>query len=170
MQTLASQVLTTVSRAVGSLGSPAQAGVQLNSDGTIKFNEDTFVAALKTNPDLVNKLVNKGAPATTSTDPVTGVTTTVAAVPGIAAQLVTLATSASDSVSGTLVSLAHGQDTQSTRLQSQIDNWGVRLTSRQQQLTMQYSSLQSMLSALQNQSSWLTGMLGSMTGSSSKSA
>jgi flagellar hook-associated protein 2 len=170
MQNLASRVRSAVSQAVGSLGSPAQAGVQLNSDGTIDFTEDTFVNALKTNPGLVNQLVDTGVPATTTTDPATGITTTTAAVPGLAARLVTLATSASDSVSGTLVGLANGEDTQAKRLQGQIDDWGVRLTARQQQLTTQYSSLQAMLSTLQNQSTWLTGMLGSLTGSSSSSS
>ena len=167
MQNLAARVRNAVSAAVGKLGSPVQAGLQLNSDGTIKFDEDTFVNTLKTNPTLVNQLVDTGQPATTTTDPTTGLTTTVPAVPGIAAQLVTLATAASDSVTGTLVGLAKGQDTEAKQLQSQIDAWTVRLTARQQQLTSQYSSLQTMLSSLQNQSTWLTGMLGSMTGTTS---
>jgi flagellar hook-associated protein 2 len=169
MQNLASQVRKAVSAAVGTLGSPVQAGLQLNSDGTIKFTEDTFVKALKTNPGLVNQLVNTGQPATTTTDPNTGLTTTVPAAPGVAAQLATLAKAASDSVTGTLVGLAKGQDAQAKRLQSQIDSWTDRLAARRQQLTTQYSSLQTMLSSLQNQSTWLTGMLGALTGSSSSS-
>jgi flagellar hook-associated protein 2 len=165
MQSLASKVLSIVSSAVGSLGSPAQIGLQLNSDGTIKFDQSAFVSALKTNPALAQQIVS-GIPA----QPANGSTAATAAVPGIAAQLVTLATSATDTVTGTLVTLAKGEDSQAKNLQSQIDDWTVRLTARQQALTTQYSNLQTMLSSLQSQQSWLTSMFDTSSSSSSKSS
>jgi flagellar hook-associated protein 2 len=162
MQSLAQQVRSIVSSAVGNLGSPAQVGLQLNSDGTLKFDETTFVSAVKSNPDLAKQIVS-GIPA----QPATGSTPATAAVPGIAAQLATLAKSATDVVTGTVVTLANGEDAQAKSLQSQIDDWTVRLTAQQQALTTQYSNLQTMLNSLQNQQSWLTSVLNSTSSSSS---
>jgi flagellar hook-associated protein 2 len=165
MQSMASKVLSIVSGSVGKLGSPVQIGLELNSDGTIKFDESTFVSALKTNPTLVQQFVS-GIPA----QPAVGTTPATAAVPGIAAQLVTMATAATDKVTGTLVALANGEDSQAKNLQSQIDDWTVRLTARQQALTTQYTDLQTMLSSLQNQQSWLSSMFDTATSSSSSSS
>lgn len=162
MQSLASKVLSIVSSSVGTLGSPAQIGLQLNSDGTIKFDETAFVTAAKTNPSLTQQFVS-GIPA----QPASGTTPATAAVPGIAAQLAALATSSTDSVTGTIVTLANGEDSQAKNLQSQIDDWTVRLTAQQQALTTRYTNLQTMLSSLQNQQSWLTSMLGTTNSTSS---
>jgi flagellar hook-associated protein 2 len=162
MQSLAQQVRSIVSSAVGTLGSPAQIGLQLNSDGTLKFDATTFVSAVKSNPALAKQFVS-GIPA----QPATGSTPATAAVPGIAAQLATLAKSATDAVTGTVVTLANGEDAQAKNLQSQIDDWTVRLTAQQQALTTQYTNLQTMLNSLQNQQSWLTSVLNSTSSSSS---
>lgn len=165
MQSLASKVLSIVSSSVGTLGSPAQIGLQLNTDGTINFDEGAFVTAVKTNPDLAKQFVS-GVPA----QPAVGSTPATAAIPGIAAQLATLASSATDSVTGTLVGLANGEDSQAKNLQSQIDDWTVRLTARQQALTTQYSNLQTMLSSLSSQQSWLSSMFNTSSSSSSSSS
>lgn len=158
VQNLAQRVRSIVSSAVGSLGSPAQIGVQLNSsggsvDGTIQFDESTFVNALKSNPSMVQSMVDGSS-----------------GTPGIAAQLSTLATGATDSVTGTLVTLANGEDSEAKNLQGQIDDWTVRLQATQQQLTSQYNSLQTMLGSLQNQQSWLSSMFGTLGSSSSSSS
>jgi flagellar hook-associated protein 2 len=162
MQSLAQQVRSIVSSAIGTLGSPAQIGLQLNSDGTLKFDATTFVSAVKSNPALAKQFVS-GIPA----QPAVGSTPATAAVPGIAAQLATLAKSATDVVTGTVVTLANGEDAQAKSLQSQIDDWTVRLTAQQQALTTQYTNLQTMLNSLQNQQSWLTSVLNSTSSSSS---
>jgi flagellar hook-associated protein 2 len=149
MQSLAQQVLTAVSDAVGS-NSPASVGLQLTKDGTIDFDAGQFSATLSANPALARSLVA----GTTST-------------PGVATRLANLAQSATAAVTGTLVTLATGEDAQAKDLQSQIDDWTTRLAARQDQLTTQYSNLQSMLSSLSSQQSWLSSMLASSTKSSS---
>lgn len=156
MQNLAQQVLSAVASSVGtagtsgSPGSAAQAGLQLTRDGHITFDAAKFSSALTTTPDLVKQLV-------------AGTTTT----PGVATRLATLATSVTDVVTGTLVTLANGEDSTAKDLQSQIDDWALRLNARREQLTTQYTNLQSILSTLQSQQSWLGGILGSMSSSSS---
>jgi flagellar hook-associated protein 2 len=149
MQSLAQQVLTAVSDAVGS-NSPASVGLQLTKDGTIDFDAGQFSATLSANPALARSLVA----GTTS-------------APGVATRLANLAQSATAAVTGTLVTLATGEDAQAKDLQSQIDDWTTRLAARQDQLTTQYSNLQSMLSSLSSQQSWLSSMLASSTKSSS---
>jgi flagellar hook-associated protein 2 len=149
MQSLAQQVLTAVSDAVGT-NSPASVGLQLTKDGTIDFDAGRFSATLSANPALARSLVA----GTTST-------------PGVATRLANLAQSATAAVTGTLVTLANGEDAQAKDLQSQIDDWTTRLAARQDQLTTQYSNLQSMLSSLSSQQSWLSSMLASSTKSSS---
>ena len=162
LQSLAQQLLMAVSDAVvtgtdangaPTSASPAQVGLQLDRDGNIVFDAAKFSTALATTPDLVKQLV-------------AGTTAT----PGIATRLATLAKSATDSVTGTLVTLANGQDSRAKDLQSQIDDWTLRLAQRQQDLTTQYSNLQSMLSTLQSQQSWLSSMLSSTTSKSSSSS
>ena len=165
MQSLAQRVRAIVSSAVGTLGSPAQVGLQLNSDGTLKFDENTFVTSLGTNPTLAQQFVS-GIPA----QPAVGSSPATAAVPGIAAQLATLATSATDAVTGTLVTLANGEDAQAKTLQSQIDDWTVRLQAQQQALTTQYTNLQTMLNSLQNQQSLADQRAELHASSSSKSS
>ena len=174
MQHLAQQVRTLVSSAVGSLGSPSQIGLQLgnplDADTTdaITFDQDAFVNAIKANPDMVKQMVDgipkvaasAGPPAVAAAD----------AVPGIAARLAALAKNSTDSVTGTLVTLAAGDDAQAKNLTSQIDDWTTRLSLIQQQLTTTYTNMQTALSSLSNQSTWLTSMLGQLDGSSSSSS
>lgn len=148
----AQRVLTAISSAVGTDGSAAQAGLQLTKDGKITFDQAAFVSQLNANPALTQRLVN-------------GNTTT----PGVAARLATVASAATDSVTGTLVTLANGQDAVATSLQKQIDSWTYRLGGRQEQLTNQFTSLQTMLGTLQNQQSWLSSLIAtSFTKPSSK--
>ena len=45
-------------------------------------------------------------------------------------------------------------------MNAQIDNWDVRLSARQEALTKQYASLETALSNLRSQSSYLASQLG----------
>jgi flagellar hook-associated protein 2 len=152
MQSLGQQVVRAVSDAVGS-NSPASVGLQLTRDGTITFDAAKFSSALTASPALARQLV-------------AGTTAT----PGVASRLATLAKSATDSLTGTLTTLANGEDAQAKTIQSQIDAWTLRLSARQEALTTQYSNLQSMLGTLQSQQSWLSSMFAQATSSSSKSS
>ena len=84
------------------------------------------------------------------------------AVGGVAQRLLAVAKSATDTTTGSLVSLANGKDTQATDLQKRIDDWDLRLELRQQTLTRQFTAMESALGTLQNQSSWLSSQLGSL--------
>jgi flagellar capping protein FliD len=152
MQSLGQQILKAVSDAVGT-NSAASVGLQLTRDGTITFDAAKFSSALTASPALARQLVAG------TTD-----------VPGVATRLATLAKSATDVVTGTLTTLAKGEDAQAKDLQTQIDAWTLRLSARQDALTTQYTNLQSMLSTLQSQQSWLSNMFASSSASSSSSS
>ena len=145
LRALAGQIADAVAHAVGADLSPAGAGIQLNRDGTIKFDAAAFSATLKSDPDLAQRLVNGSS-----------------AVPGVAQRLLAVAKSATDTTTGTLVALAKGKDTQATDLQKRIDDWDLRLELRQQALTRQFTAMESALGSLQSQSSWLASQLGSL--------
>jgi flagellar hook-associated protein 2 len=164
---LASQILDQVSRAVGAT-SPAKAGLQLNSDGTLKFTAATFTSALTADPGLVQKIFQgRTGPGTDNVDHTPDDSIDV---DGIAARLSVLAERASDSATGMITSLANSQDSRAKDLQSQIDAWDLRLASRKATLTAQFNAMETALGTLQNQSTWLTSQIASLpTGSSSKS-
>ncbi|WP_426242299.1 flagellar filament capping protein FliD [Nocardioides sp. LHG3406-4] len=73
---------------------------------------------------------------------------------------------ASDKFDGSLTQMASGATQQIDRLQDSIDAWDNRLELRQLTLTRQYTALETALSRLDSQSSWLSGQLGSSSGSS----
>ena len=158
---LAGQLLDAVSSAVGSSGSPAQAGFSLTKDGKVTFSKDTFLTALKEKPDLAQKLV-LGTPASTGADGATGGGDDIAAVDGIAARLAKVAKTASDATTGTLVALAAGQDSQAKDLAIRIEAWELRLDKRRETLTRQFTAMETALNSLKNQSTWLAGQLSAL--------
>jgi flagellar hook-associated protein 2 len=176
---LKNQILTMVSSAVTTssldanglpiTSSAGSNGLQLTKDGALTFDATAFQAAFAANPTLVQQVfggvvgVGPDGVANTPDDPVT--------TDGLAARLQTLADQASDTVSGMLVGLAKGQDTQATDLQSQIDDWTTRLQLRQQTLTDQFTAMETALGTLKSQSSWLSSQIDALPtwSSSSKS-
>ena len=86
----------------------------------------------------------------------------VISVDGIAARLSVLAEKASDSASGMITTLANSQDAHAKDLQKQIDDWTVRLASRQATLTAQFNAMETALGTIQNQSTWLTSQINSL--------
>jgi len=151
LTSLVSRVLTGVAGAVGKDGSPAKIGLETNRDGSIKFTKGTFVDALKTDPAMVQRMVD-GSPAAGTT----------AAVPGIADRLFDIAKAASDSTTGSIVALANGQDSVAKDLQTRIDAWDLRLAKRKETLTRQFTAMETALSSLKNQSNWLAGQISSL--------
>jgi flagellar hook-associated protein 2 len=149
LRSLSSKVLEAVSHAVGGAGSAAQAGIQLDRYGAITFDAKAFGSALTSTPELAHRLVNgTGAGAT--------------AVPGVAQRLLAVAKNATDSTTGTLTLKAKSQDTLATDLQKRIDDWDIRLATRRATLERQYTAMESALSSLQNQSSWLSSQISSL--------
>jgi flagellar hook-associated protein 2 len=179
MNSMAGQVLTAVSSAVGgtvpagatsAIGgtSAGAAGLQLTNDGLLDFKAATFRTKLAADPSLVQKLF--GGSTGVGTDNIANTPDDTVAVDGIGARLKVLAERASDSVGGTLTQLANGQQARADDLQDQIDAWGLRLAARKATLTAQFNAMETALGKLQNQSSWLSSQLSSLPSwSSSKS-
>jgi flagellar hook-associated protein 2 len=151
LMTLASEMLGAVSYAVGTSGSPAAAGLQLNKDGTVAFDPAKFAEKLKTDPALVQALF--------SGTPSVGGTT---AVPGVVQRVHDLSRSATDVTTGTLVALAKGRDDLAKNIQSRIEAWDLRLAQRRDTLTRQFTAMETALSSMKNQSSWLAGQISSL--------
>jgi flagellar hook-associated protein 2 len=154
VRALRGQVLDTVTRAADG-SSMAAVGVQTDRDGKITFDTTAFAKAYATNPSMV--ATKLGATAKDS-------------VPGFAARLATMAGHASNSTDGTLTSSIMGRQSSVTSLQKQIDDWDVRLAARQDSLNKQYAALEVALGKLQDQSSWLSGQIASLSSSSSSSS
>lgn len=150
---LAGKVLEAVSSAIGGTASAASAGIQLTRYGTVTFDKAVFTKALAADPALAQSLVNGSA---------AGVTP---AVPGVAQRLLDVVEEAGDSVTGSLVVRAKTQDTAATALQDRIDEWDRRLELRRAALTKQFTAMETALGSLQNQSSWLSSQLGSLSSS-----
>jgi flagellar capping protein FliD len=165
LRQLASRLLTKVSDAVPgavpsastpgtyTAGSPAALGVQLTRDGKVTFDEATFLKSMQSDPEAVYRLLG-GAPASDGSP----------AVEGLAQRLATTAKDATKSTTGTLTLLAQGREALVKDFQSRIADWDLRLTVRKEALTRQFSAMETALSSLKNQSSWLAGQLGSLSG------
>jgi flagellar hook-associated protein 2 len=153
---LAGRLLDAVSGAVGpettppTAGtSPAVVGVQLTKDGKVTFDRAKFLTALKETPELANRVVAGDAAA-------------APAVKGITDRLLEVTKLASDSTKGTLVSLAQGQDAMARDLKTRIDSWDLRLAKRKEVLSRQFTAMETALSSLRNQSTWLAGQINSL--------
>ena len=164
LTSLASRLLNAVSSAVGADGSPARVGFQLTKEGKIAFDKATFTAALRETPELAQRVVS-GRAASLGVDNVVGVGDDVTAVTGIAGRLLEVATAASDSTTGSIVALASGKDTVAKDFKGRIEAWDLRLAKRRETLTRQFSAMETALSSLKNQSTWLAGQLGSLPSS-----
>jgi flagellar hook-associated protein 2 len=162
---LASQLLNAVSSAVGTDGSPAQLGLQLTKDGKVTFDKAKFTTALKDTPDLVQRMVG-GQVASNGPDGVVGGGDDVVAVTGLATRLFDVAKAASDTTTGTLVALANGQDSLAKDYTDRIAAWDLRLAKRKETLTRQFTAMETALSSLKNQSTWLAGQINSLPSSS----
>jgi flagellar capping protein FliD len=166
VSSLRSRLLDAVSAAVGTDGSPANVGFSLKKDGTVTFDKVKFLTALKDTPALAQRMISTGTPGNDGADGIAGTTDDVAAVPGIAARLRAVAVSASDATNGTLVALANGKDSMIKDIQDRISAWDLRLAKRKETLTHQFTAMETALSSLKNQSSWLAGQINSLPRSS----
>jgi flagellar capping protein FliD len=160
---LAGQLLDAVSFAIagassdGKDRSPATVGFELSKDGrTLNFSKDKFLTALKDDPALAQTMIAGRAAGTTPNG------TSVVAVTGLAERLLKVAKAASDSTTGSLVKLAEGQDTLGKDIQDKIEAWDLRLAKRKEMLTRQFSAMETALSSLKNQSTWLAGQINSL--------
>jgi flagellar hook-associated protein 2 len=162
---LAGRLLDAVSRAVGDDGSPAKLGIELTRDGKVTFDKAKFLTALKADQTVAQRMI-AGAPADNGPNGVVGGGDDVAAVTGLAGRLLSVAKAASDTTTGTLVAMANGQDSQAKDIQTRIEAWDLRLAKRKETLTRQFTAMETALSSLRNQSTWLAGQINSLPSSS----
>jgi flagellar hook-associated protein 2 len=158
-------VLAAVSALVGSDASPGSVGVELTREGTVRFDETTFLAALADDPDRTRRVLG-GADAGAGADGTTGTVDDVAAVPGVVQRLLSVVEAATDASTGTLTTLAQGRDSLVADLRERIDDWDDRLALRRATLVRQFTAMETALSSLKQQSSWLAGQLASLPTSS----
>jgi flagellar hook-associated protein 2 len=130
-----------------SVGSLASLGITRNADGTLALNSTTLANTLSSNPSSVQQLF-------------TGTS-------GIATRLSTLV-SGFNSSSGALQSRINNLNKDLTGLSSQQTALNARMAVYQQQLVKQYTSLSSLMSSLNNTSSYLTQAMNALTGTSNK--
>jgi len=162
---LAGRLLDAVSAAVGADGSPARVGFQLTKDGKITFDKAKLATALKDDPALASRMVS-GTPASLGADGVAGGGDDVAAVTGLAGRLLAVSKAASDATTGSIVALANGKDSLVKDYQDRIAAWDLRLVKRKESLTRQFTAMETALSSLKNQSTWLAGQINSLPSSS----
>ena len=137
-------------------------GLQLSKDGkNIAFDKGVFTTALKADPELAQRMVS-GRSAGFGPDGAAGGGDDVTAVKGIAGRLFDVAKAASDSTTGSIVALAKGRDSQVADLKNRIESWDLRLVRRKEMLTRQFSAMETALSSLRNQSTWLAGQINSL--------
>ena len=131
----------------------AGVGIQLDRYGKLTFDETAFKEAYAADPAAVATKFTSGS-------------VTTGAVPGFAARLATVTKGASDSVDGTVTTSINGRNTDIVRMQDSIEDWDARLALRQESLTRQFTALETALSQLNSQSSWLSGQLSSLSSDS----
>lgn len=131
------RLTSTMSAPVGGK-SPSSIGISITKDGDFSFDADVFQKALATDPEGTQAILS-----------------------GVAANVGATATAASDKYDGSITTSITGQQAVAKDLNTQIDSWTDRLTARRASLQTLYSSLETSLSKLQSQSSWLAGQLAS---------
>lgn len=119
--------------------SPTDVGIVINRDGTFTFDEAAFAAALAKDPDKVQTVVS-----------------------GVAARLAEMATVASRSGDGTLTLAVEAQQTTVRDLGDRISAWDDRLAMRRSALERQYAALETTLSRLSAQSSYLASQIAAL--------
>ncbi|WP_143030349.1 flagellar filament capping protein FliD [Blastococcus aurantiacus] len=164
LRQLATQTLDVLAFAVGSDGSASKVGLQLTKDGHYTFDKTKFTAQLAADPTVARRMfdsatANGGADDDLATTADNGTTPT-----GIAAKLLAMAKSATDTTIGSLTVLAKGTDTRAKELKDSIAAWDLRLEMRRATLTRQFTAMETALSTMQNQSNWLASAMSSMSG------
>jgi flagellar hook-associated protein 2 len=140
MRQLDSRIADSVNTPItGSGNTLATIGIQLDRSGKVVFDREKFLGALGT---------DAAATQTAATE--------------VAQRFADLGKSVSEPRTGSLTLAVARHDEAVKNLNELIDAWDVRLESRKQALTRQFSAMEVALGRLQDQSSWLTGQLGSL--------
>ncbi|MCY1695224.1 flagellar filament capping protein FliD [Curtobacterium sp. SL109] len=122
--------------------SPSSIGISITRSGDFTFDADVFQKALAADPQGTQAILS-------------GMATAVGAA----------ATSASDKYTGSITTAITGQQAVVKDLNDQIDRWTDRLAARKSTLQTQYAALETSLSKLQSQSSFIASHLASTSSS-----
>jgi flagellar hook-associated protein 2 len=141
VRSLRTQLLGTVFPADGT--SLADLGVQTDRSGKLVFDKAAFTDAYAADPSGVQQRL-------------------AAAGTGFAARVEQVATRASDKVDGTLTTAITGRNDGIRRLTTSIEDWDQRLELRRTALTRQFTALETALSRMNSQASWLAGQISSL--------
>jgi flagellar hook-associated protein 2 len=128
--------------------SMASVGLQTDRNGKLVFDATKFATAYAADPAGVAATFTSGT------------------VAGFAARIATVADKASDKYTGTITTAITGHNSGIKDLQNNIDSWDTRLELRRTTLTRQFTALETAMSQMTSQSSWLAGQISSLTGSS----
>jgi flagellar hook-associated protein 2 len=126
----------------------ADLGIQTDRTGRLVLDEAAFKKAYDADPTAVQ-------------------TRMTADGTGFVARVAEAAKAASDRVDGTLTTSITGRNTSIERLNDGIEAWDMRLELRRTTLTRQFTALETALSRMNSQSSWLAGQISSLTTSGS---
>ncbi len=125
----------------------ADVGVQTDRYGKLVFDQDKFNTAYAADPAAVAAKFTSGT------------------VDGFAARVTDVANRASDKYTGSITTSITGRNTAIDRLEDSIEDWDTRLELRRTTLTRQFTALETALSQMNSQSTWLAGQISSLTGS-----
>jgi len=152
---LREQLLSAVTSSAGGT-SLSSVGVSVTRDGKLSFDAAKFATAFAADPAAVEKAFTATATVGTTTTPV-----------GLAAKLTQIAERASHTETGTLVTAMKGYESTAKDLTTNIESWDRRLAVRKLALERQYTAMETALSSLQNQATWLSGQISSLNAGSS---
>ena len=124
----------------------ADIGIETDRYGKLVFNEEKFAEAY-------------AADAAAVTEKLSGAT-------GLAARIEKVANAASDKYEGSITTSITSRTTGIDRLNDSIEAWDQRLELRRATLTRQFTALETALSQMNSQSSWLSGQVASLSNSS----
>jgi flagellar hook-associated protein 2 len=142
VRSLRNELLNAIYPADGT--SMSDVGIQTDRFGKLVFDEATFTSAYAADPARVAAKFTSGT------------------TPGFAARVAAVADTASNKYTGTITAAVAGRGTSITRIQASIDDWDQRLALRRSTLQQTFTSLETALSKMNSQSSWLTSQLGAL--------
>ena len=120
--------------------SPADVGVVIGKDGSFTFDQEKFDAALAADPQKVQTILTT-----------------------VAERLAKTAKGASDTGTGSLTLTIQSQQSLVKDLGTRISDWDDRLAARRESLVRTYAALETSLSNLNSQSSYLASQIAALT-------
>ncbi len=144
MRSLTNNLLSNITHGIGGV-SLSTVGISTSRDGTVNFDATKFAAALAKDPTGTKALF-------TSTD---------TAASGLATKVAALAKNTAGST-GSIALAIQGRTSSITDINKRIANWDDRLAVSKASLQRQYSSLETALSKMQSQATWLNGQIKSL--------